>query len=287
MIPKRKLPARKAKAVFFRDINDIDVFVEDTSHGTEKLYTIILKKAFESKYNINKVYSLGGKLEVADAWNTRNKNTDRKELYIIDADFSLYGIEQHRYPYNIKGKSFFVLSRFSIESYLVDENAVIRFLDDEDLNKSEVEIRALLKFNEWLNKNKFQMTKLFLHMATVRAIDESIGVKRWKYSDIINTNDGYVSASKISQICEELKKDVCQKVSKIHFRTTYSEIRNQFKTKTFELTRYVCAKDFLLMLLILRMKKVTPFKENNTLIKQKIAARLDGYDLKNEFKNAI
>ncbi len=287
MIPQRSLRAKRAKAALFRECNDIDVFVEDTSRGTEKLYSILISKAFNDKYKINNIYQLGGKLEVAHAWSTRNTNLKRKQLFIIDADFSLYGVENTRHPYNVSGDGFFVLKRFSIESYLIDERAAIKFLNDEDLDKDEFEIERSLKFTKWLKNNQYQLSRLFMHMATVRAIDESISIKRWKYTDIIISGDGLVCKTKIKNICDLLKNETFKKSSKTEFRKTYSLIRSNFQNREFDLTKYICAKDFLFMLLILRMKKVTNFREKTILLKQKIASRLDGVSLNNEFNDAI
>ena len=61
MIPARSTKAKKAKAVFFRRYNDIDIYIEDTERGAEKLYAILFQRAFKDKYIINRIYPLGGR----------------------------------------------------------------------------------------------------------------------------------------------------------------------------------------------------------------------------------
>lgn len=59
MIPARSTKAKKAKSVFFRKYNDIDIYIEDTEKGATKLYTILFQRAFKNKYDVNRIYPLG------------------------------------------------------------------------------------------------------------------------------------------------------------------------------------------------------------------------------------
>lgn len=42
MIPERSVQASSAKSVFFEELNDIDIYIEDTAFGYSKLFLFCL-----------------------------------------------------------------------------------------------------------------------------------------------------------------------------------------------------------------------------------------------------
>ena len=61
MVPARSETSKSAKSVFFEDVNDIDIFIEDTAIGFEKIYAILFSRVFSDAYSVEKVFPLGGR----------------------------------------------------------------------------------------------------------------------------------------------------------------------------------------------------------------------------------
>lgn len=288
MIPTRKTRAKKAKSVFFRNHNDIDIYVEDTEIGTIKLYTILFQRAFEGRYQINRIYPLGGKLEVLKCWQNRSPTTCRKELYVIDSDFSLASHEKKRAPYNSSGTGLFYTTRFCIENYLIDEMAAVSYLDKKDTQKNRDELKRALNFQQWIAKISTILKKLFFHLYTARAISVDIPVMRWGYSNIVKNAQGDLDNSKVNKICHQIKKFSLKYVSEDEWKTLYANITTELVSKfSNNIQYYVCAKNFLLGLLILKMKSITDHREKNVLIKQSLARNTSLSILRNELRAAI
>ena len=56
MVPARSETSKSAKSVFFEDVNDIDIFIEDTAIGFEKIYAILFSRVFSDAYSVEKVF---------------------------------------------------------------------------------------------------------------------------------------------------------------------------------------------------------------------------------------
>jgi len=283
MIPKRSVKAKKAKSVFFRRINDIDIFVEDTEKGSAKLYTILFQRAFDGRYKINRIHPLGGKTEVLKCWEDRNLKSSRTELYVIDSDFSLTSFEKTRSPYNCQGKGLFYTSRFCIENYLINENAALSYLDKKDPLKQRGELRKDLNFRKWLGEISIHLKKLFFHLYTARTISEDIPVMKFKYSDVVKNCEGDIDEAKVDRICAETKELALKYVEKEQWDIIFLKIKSELLTKySNNIQFYICGKNFLLGLLILKMKSITDHREKNILIKQSLARNTSSRILREE-----
>ncbi|MCI5160821.1 MAG: DUF4435 domain-containing protein [Candidatus Electrothrix sp. AX5] len=272
MIPVRSIRSKKAKSVFFRKINDLDVYVEDTEKGTAKLYTILFQKAFKGKYNINQIFPLGGKDEVLKCWQKRLKENDRLELYVIDSDFSMASNEKTHTPYNCSGSSLFYTTRFCIENYLINELAAISYLDKKDPIKKQEELKEELNFRGWIAEIAPPLKKLFFHFYTARAISHDISIMKWKYKDIVANSESDINLLKVDAICSDVKKGALEIVTEDKWNEVFEAISKELSSKfSNNIEYFVCGKHYLLDLLILKMKSVTDHREYNVLIKQSLA----------------
>ena len=274
MIPSRKLPSRKAKSVFFRKNNDIDIFVEDTERGTEKLYTILFSKAFEDRYTISKVYPLGGKHEVIKCWK-KSVSKERKELYIIDSDFSLSSFEKDKEPYRHFGKGLLYTPRFCIENYLINQDASASFLDTMDDSLTIEEIKTNLRLDEWYESIQKPLHNLFIHFYCARAISEDTPTLAWNFKNILKNGEGEIDSNKVDQICIKVKEESLKVCSEKEWDTKYALIESEISTIYQDsIEYYVCGKHFLLGLLTLKLKSVVKFNETNVLFKQMLARHI-------------
>lgn len=288
MILARSTKAKKAKSVFFRRHNDIDIYIEDTEKGSAKLYTILFQRAFEGKYRVNRIHPLGGKIEVFKYWKNRPIKSDRLELYVIDSDFSLTSFEKNREPYNGSGKQLFYTTRFCIENYLINETAALSYLDKKDPTKQREDLKNELNFRRWMKEISIPLKELFFHLYTARSISEDIPVMQFKYSNIVKNNQGDIDHVKIENICSEIKSLSLRYVSELEWNDIFLKIKNELLSKySNNIQYYICGKNFLLGLLILKMKSITDHRENNILIKQSLARNTSLTILRNELGLAI
>ncbi len=288
MIPTRKSRAKKAKSVFFRMHNDIDIYVEDTGLGSIKFYTILFQRAFEDRFQISRIYPLGGKAEVLKYWQKRSSKARRTELYVIDSDFSLVSHEKKRAPYNSSGTGLFYTTRFCIENYLIDEEAAVSYLDKKDSQRKRDELKKALNFHQWKANISAKLKELFFHLYTARAISVSIPVMQWRYSNIVKNAQGDIDNNKVDSICRQIKDLALKYVSENEWKKLYATITKELVSKfSNNIQYYVCAKNFLLGLLILKMKSITDHRERNILIMQSLARNTSLSILKNELSTAI
>lgn len=151
--------AASVRYLFYKDLNDINIFVED--FDCEYEYETIFNRLLGKKYTIKTVFSSGGKLGVISnfrEFGDRNfDNPKIKNFYIVDGDFDKYVFPSEM----ISHKHFIYLGMYNIENYLIDYNATIEFakgklrcLDDEVVSKVD--------FDKWRKKIVNQSKELFL-----------------------------------------------------------------------------------------------------------------------------
>ena len=71
-IPERSVEANFAKSVFYTQYNDIDIYVEDTKQGYEKVFKILFSRLFEDKFRVDSIFPLGGRDKVINKLNVGN-----------------------------------------------------------------------------------------------------------------------------------------------------------------------------------------------------------------------
>lgn len=116
-IPTRSDAAMAARDVFFEQFNDVNFYVEDEDQ--ENLYFELLHRQFPT-LRISKIFPLRGKKNViAHAQDPVNKNRAAKSVYILDKDFD------DLLARVVAQNNIFYLEKYSIENYLLEEEAVV------------------------------------------------------------------------------------------------------------------------------------------------------------------
>lgn len=135
--------------VFFRYKNAVDVFVEDSYD--EEFYKVIINRIFEKTgYKINKLIPLGGKTNVIDACKSDQLKREIKRVYIVDGDLDILN------ETNENGlKHLFVLDKYCVENYLIQENPLIEIVHDNILMDKEQIKKSLVLI---IGSKEFPMT---------------------------------------------------------------------------------------------------------------------------------
>lgn len=149
MGPKWPFRARKARAHFLKKWNDIDIFIEDGSAYSQKIYKELINRIGHGCFQVHQVFPLGNKTEVIRAC-SKDQTNERPRLYVIDGDLDL-----------LQGSSspdlrhLFRHPVYCLENYLFDEQAVMEILYEEIPEADWPEISHKLDFENFENELEF------------------------------------------------------------------------------------------------------------------------------------
>lgn len=180
-MPTRSAAGLGAMDIFYNKINEVNFYVEDAEQ--ENLYYAILKKHFPT-INFSKIFPLGGKPKVlSHAKDPVNKKIKAKRVYIVDRDYdTLLGTME-----SIKGV--FYLEKYCIENYLLEPDAIIEIVVENNPKLKAAEIAQSLNLDAYLMEVESKLRELFLLFYASQLFD--LGIKN--------------CASKAEEFCESKK----------------------------------------------------------------------------------
>ncbi len=199
---ERTIKGKKAKSVFFQKFNDIDIYVEDTSKGSKKFYNVLLSRVLSEKYKISTVFPLGNKDAVIKECQNDN-DFKRLKLYIVDGDLDLL-LNNNKNNLN----RLYVLKRYCIENYLIDEEAIIALLHEEDLQQTVDKIEKLFDYQAWLKENELALFDLFLLYAISKKYSLEIPTVSYPVNQLVSSNTGFIDSDKL----QKRKKTVANEI---------------------------------------------------------------------------
>jgi hypothetical protein len=255
---ERSLLAKSAKSVFFEEFNDIDIFIEDTAIGYEKIFKELFSRVFTGRYRISNVFPLGSRVTVVAECNSNLPNITRPTLYIIDGD--LHIINQ-----NTENRvGLYTLPYYCIENLLIDEEAIHNLINEESATISREDLIEQLDYQGWINNNSEKLTDLFIEYGVAFSACPSIQTVAFDISNLVSSNTGDVDHTKIVV----RKKSVTQAIIEKIGIDEYNRYRNRIEA-------FVSAKDYLLPLLLMRIRKITNTKAPNANLKLRLAMICD------------
>jgi len=270
----RSEKARKAKSVFYQQFNDIDIYVEDTADGTSKLYSIILQRALGGTTRIETVFPLGGRDAVLRNCYKDQENGGRSRLYVIDGDLDLLTNS------NPKGvKRLLVLTRYCLENYLIDAEATLAVLDEEDTQTSKTTLREKFSFADWVHQNESGLFALFVLYAISRNACPDDTTVSYPVNKLVSSNHGVVDAAKLKLRMEEIEKKITSLISRDELSRRVDELSSICRSSGNPLLSYVSGKHYLFPMIIIRMRNTTKLRADNKVIKQRLAMRCDVSEL--------
>lgn len=259
-----------AKSIFYNNFNDIDIYVEDTALGVKKFYKEFFSRVFEGKYRIEAVFPLGDKHTVIQECIKNQNEGGRRRIYIVDGDLDLLTGNNPKML-----KRFYALKRYSIENYLIDENAIIAILDEENIERSADDIKIDFDFSNWIKENEEPLFELFVIYAIAKELCPDLATVSYKINQLVSSNTGVIDISKI----EDRKNSIQQEILKIisakdlsDFKETILERVNSSGTKKIH---YISGKDYIFPLLMMKMKSITHIRSDKKVIQQRLARKCD------------
>jgi len=241
--------AKKAVSFLMREFNDVDVYVEDTKNGVEKIYRALFGRALGGEVLISNVYGLGGKAEVLNRFEKDNNPFSRKRIYVVDGDLDLLAGSALR-----RKKGLFVLGRYSIESYLLDEKALAKILDT-DMPTDVRDVLKKINLCDWKRKNCQILKMLFIEYACAWILDkgcETVGYNAFRLKDEF---DGYDSAL-VQQRIDNIREKLIELSGEHEYRKVHREVRMSMMISSCGLKKYVCVKRYVFPVLMARIARV-------------------------------
>lgn len=273
MIPERSDIAKSAKSVFFEDVNDIDVYIEDTALGYTKLFSIIFSRLFEGEYRVEKVFPVGDRNSVVKQ-HKDHINTGRPSIYIIDGDlYILTGNDIDSEP------GLFKLPIYCIENILCDHEAIVDVLDEEDPTNERKVIADSFDYESWVKTNCNLLFDLFVEYAISFHVNPSIQTVSYPINRLVASEKGNVSREKIEKRIDEIKAESILVLGEGPYFEMRTELVEKCTEGNKEKLKVVSGKDYLFPLLKMRAKSVVRTKISDINLKQRIAKRCDLSDL--------
>lgn len=151
-LPSRSAAGRAALDVFYRDFNEYSFYVEDEDQ--ENIYFEILAR-FLPGVNFNKIFALNGKESVIKHAEDKDNAIIPNRVYIVDKDFD-----------DLLGKirnisNLYYLDKFCIENYLIEENAIIEIIIEENPKLNRIDVAASLDLPNFLENLESSVHSLF------------------------------------------------------------------------------------------------------------------------------
>jgi hypothetical protein len=269
MIPERSDISKSAKSVFFEEVNDVDIYVEDSAAGYAKLFSIIFSRVFESKYRVNKVFPIGDRNSVISQ-HSNHCRTGRPSVYVIDGDlFVLAGEDVENKP------GLFKLPMYCIENLLCDCEAIIDIFEEEDSEKTREEIYRLFNYEEWVSRNCELLFQLFVEYSISFKLDLEIETISYPVRNFVASPRGDLSSQKILDRIGLIKEAAIEKIGMEAYSNIRENILSKFRGWEKERLYLASGKDYLFPLLKMRAKSIVKTKIPDINLKQRIAKKCD------------
>ncbi|MBN8791453.1 MAG: DUF4435 domain-containing protein [Stenotrophomonas nitritireducens] len=275
---ERSEASKYAKHVFFSAFNDVDIFIEDTAVEAKKIYVELIGRALGGGIKLSQVFPIGSKEKVLKRCAADQGGRPRKAVYIVDGDFDCFC--EIPFP-NIK--RLYRLERYSVENYLFDEDAVVRVLDEEIVDRDEAQIRRDLDFNGWMAGISQAVRRLTIACAVGKFHGCCVPVVNYPIQDICSTECGAVDEVKVGEKIESIKSSVDSIRGDGEFSRRFEISDSNFPVGdgVSWVIRFAPGKTVLLPLLKRRLRSSFGFSHKDTSFRLRLAKRADVSGLSN------
>lgn len=230
--------------LFYEDNQKYIMYVED--QGKEYIYESILERMFTSDFIGNiKILGLGGKSRVKNKYKENKKESKKNKIYLVDGDFDLLLNNDV-----IVDDNFIYLDRYNIESYFIDENALVRCIRI-NCGLCSGDVKTKLNFQSWKSQVYNCLENLFILYLIVQYCSlniPNVSEKVFKYLDgqglinnqkIIlyekNVRENVISFEEVKYECiEKYKKVLKENPEKLICGKYLLESLRKYVNKTFD-----------------------------------------------------
>ena len=265
MNPRSQI-ARQAMPVFYRDLNDLNVFIEDTAEGYDRIYQNILTRIL-ADYKIKRVFPIGSRGIVLEK--ARQDITNKKSIFFVDGDLYLLGGEIEDIPTNVV-----VLERYCIENYLADKDSLNDITNDEIVNFTEASNDDILDYNTWCITARSNLKNLFILFSLCHTLGTGIKNVSHGYRAIISNPNGDIDTNKVKKLHDEIYSKLSESITLPYLDFKINEVKKNIDTTACFVNKYVSAKDFTLPIFLMRLRNITSSKCSALLLKTRLSRKL-------------
>ena len=216
--PARALPS---KGVFYRPLQDIDVYVED--EGSEAFYTELLKRLLPEGARIATVIPLRGRKNVVDT--ATSYSAERPAIFLIDGDLQwVAGLSLPSAP------QLYVHPCYCVENYLFCEKAMVEIAVENSGSLSRDDAARELDWAELRTQLENHLVPLFVEFAVAFTLCPDIKtVSRGIGSILRDARRGSppeIDFDKVNDVRNSIRSSILSRVSEDdynHTRTTVAE----------------------------------------------------------------
>lgn len=274
---RRSDRARYAAQVFYRNFNDVDIFIEDTAVETKKIYINLLKRVLGDAVSFSQIFPIGDKNRVYQRCASDQGERSRPAVYIVDGDHD----ELLDQPKPIM-RRLYKLDRYCVENYLFDGDAAASYLDDEVVDRSREQIESSLNFENWLAGISSHLVRQVQAVIVAHRKGCADGLPRanWPLTKLCSTDDGEVDCALVDAILHSCKERVDRKHGAGSFEAERSLVSRHFCClDTTATLKFVSGKTVLLPLLRRRIKGLFGISANEALFRLRLSKVCDVSEL--------
>ncbi|MGS0682632.1 DUF4435 domain-containing protein [Shewanella sp. 125m-7] len=248
MIPQYKNHYKSSVGLLFRQLQDIEIYVEDKD--SEVFYRELFGRLLEGRAQIKKVISLGCRNEVIKG--AEEQANDAPKVFVIDAD--LFWVTQQ---FNTNNKRIYQYPFYCVENSLFCKSAAITLIQETLGDKKRELIESELDWNSWIQSIEPHLIELFVIFATAFKLNPTIKTTSRGFEAIVTkTKKAPVifDIEKVTLVISEIKNELLKDFSLDEIEKTAAEIENWTRDKEHNLN-IVSGKNFLLPLLSFKLKE--------------------------------
>lgn len=264
-MPKYSARAAPALGYLKRSVNDVEIYVEDTSN--RNMWVRLLSKIIKPGTRLRSINMLGGKQAVLDACAADQLDDGRRKLYIIDGDFEILQGKRKR-----SLKFLYRLRAYCVENILLSPRAATNIALEIDPNATEVRARLNFDYPDFLSSVAEKLRRLFALYAVANKLCPTVQTVAFSVSNLCTRapsgelvlDDGLVRARENAMIRQMLNQ-----VPKSNIRTEL--VAAQRRAEDLRGFRCVSGKDYLFPLFESRMRLRLGYKGSTEQLKVRLA----------------
>ena len=266
LIPRWPREAIGALARLFRQLQDIDVFVEDK--GDEVFYLEVLRRVAPEGVRIESVFPLDGRPSVLAACASHDFSA-RRALFIVDGDFPFVRGEEEMLPPGAVR-----IPAYCIENLLVCPCAAVEILYEECGKSSREDLADDLKWDVWIQDVATPLVELFVWFAVSNSLDPTTATVAEGLGRLLTQAKKKapqaVEIAKITAACQKLRQGLVS----AHGESAVKAVEQCVRKRLDALDRpqdIVSGKDFLLPALHLHLMCVGKINVKRKSLRMRLA----------------
>jgi hypothetical protein len=253
---------KRVVSKFFQYRNDIDIYTEDEDKDRE-FYRLIFSRILDQSIKIKDITPLGNKDNLIKRCKAEPEN-GRKKIFIADADINLIYDDNEKFP------NLFILDRYCIENYLIDNNSILEFIYQSCGTKSRSEIEKELNYPQWLNQYLSPLIELFFNFAILNKFRGKFTLyNSIKFHKKIGKNLIFDPAL-INEEIEKIKRELFDNIDIAIYSAELNKLRNKWESNIDTCLAIVSGKDYLIPMVLIKTAEIKCSKSFSPLEEVKI-----------------